>query len=664
MLVTVAACAGCTGMSVISFGDSTLTVGVEGIEGTVNPFYCSNETDSKIISQIFAGVQREGSNGKLVNYCGGITYVETDTGVKYTVNIKDDLVFSDGTPVTIDDIIFFYHFIADATYDGVYSDWHLNDIRGLDAYYYDDVGYADAIANIEYEVATDYTAANISLDDFVKYLAATNIEGEWQGELSAQSPYGNTWAQQIDKAGYSESLDDLGAAPDAAKLTELVATMQAQTNPKRYDPESWWRSKLYSDYIGKNYSDGIDVDSISGIKKINDYACTITYNSKNADAIAQINALIVSKAFYSAEYRKGNAAAVKDITATALGSGPYAVREVDIEEGSVSLIANAYSNDKPGYDMVEFIDLAAKGKNPVDCLRDGTVDMIEIAATQQAMDSLKADDIYTGISDSQKYTSLFFNTNTLGYAQRAEYMNYSDCSQELVNSIGAYYTALYLPINAVLFDGISANENFNSYPYGSSASPATTLPQTEPDQDGDSADDTQSPQSSAITQPVNPIDLYCSADCDEAALAAVDAFKKKVEAGGVKVNVYSVPAEQLISAVKSGEADVWLAETDDSISGDKYEQYHSNGSQNLTGVSDRGFDALLVKSHTSLNTKDRREYAPELFARAMQLSFELPLYQRKVITAYRTDVINIKSIPEAAETCGYRYAISSLTPAK
>lgn len=656
----VAVLAGCTGMSIISFGDSTLTVGVEGIKGTVNPFYCSSEADSKIISQIFGSVQREGSRGRLVNYCGGITYVETDTGVKYTVNIKDNLVFSDGSPVTIDDIIFFYHFIADATYDGVYSDWHFNDIQGLDAYYYDDPDCAAAIEGIEYELTANYSAENISLDDFAEYLAATNVQGEWNGELSSKSPYGNTWAQQIDKAGYSQALSDLGEAPDAAKLTELVAKMQAQIDPKRYDPESWWRSKLYSDYIDKNYADGIDVEAISGIKKINDYACTITYNSKNADAIAQINALIVSKAFYCAEYRKGNAEAVKSITAMALGSGPYAVREVDLEDGTVSLIGNAYFYEKPGYDMVEFVDLAARGKSPVECLRNGSVDMIEIAATQQAMDSLKSDDIYVSISDSPNYCSFFFNTRTLSLAQRTELKNCGDCSQELINSIGAYYTALYLPVNAVLFDGISANENVSSYPYGASSSPTTALPQS--DSDGGLADDEESAADSQSPQRVEQIDLYYCSGIDSAAQAVVEGFRAEVETGGIKVNIFCVPEGQLLEAVKSGAADVWFGETDDSVSGDKYELYHSRGRQNLTGVSDRDFDALLLKSHTCLNTKDRREYAPELLARAMQLGFELPLYQRKVITAYRTDVVSVKSIPEAAETCGYRYAISSLMP--
>ena len=45
------------------------------------------------------------------------------------------MFYSDGTHVTVDDLIFFYHFIADASYNGAYSDWYLNNIEGLSAVY-------------------------------------------------------------------------------------------------------------------------------------------------------------------------------------------------------------------------------------------------------------------------------------------------------------------------------------------------------------------------------------------------------------------------------------------------------------------------------------------------------------------------------------------------
>ena len=115
-----------------SSDDSELVIGVEDITAEFNPLYAVNESDKAISSQIFSTVQRMNSHNALVNYCGGISYeLIGENQVKYTVTLRDDLFFSDGTNVTIDDLIFFYHLMSDATYDGVYSDWHLNDIVGL-----------------------------------------------------------------------------------------------------------------------------------------------------------------------------------------------------------------------------------------------------------------------------------------------------------------------------------------------------------------------------------------------------------------------------------------------------------------------------------------------------------------------------------------------------
>lgn len=166
--------------AVKSIKTKQLKVGVEGIEGVFNPFYAESEADKQINSQIFLPIQRRTGDNRLVNLCGGISYEYSGTtGVKYTVTIRDDMFFSDGKPVTIDDVIFFYYFIADATYDGVYSDWYLNDIVGLKEYYFDDKNYQSSIENIEERVAANYTVKTIETADYIEYLVATGIEGRF-----------------------------------------------------------------------------------------------------------------------------------------------------------------------------------------------------------------------------------------------------------------------------------------------------------------------------------------------------------------------------------------------------------------------------------------------------------------------------------------------------
>ena len=159
-------------------GVSELTVGVENIGVNFNPFYAETESEKIISSQIFSSVQRLGTDNSLINNCGGISYEYVgETQVKYTVTIRDDMFYSDGTHVTVDDLIFFYHFIADASYDGPYSDWYLNNIDGLSAYYYDDGDYINQLTAISNKAYDSYSPETISKTDYINYLIAKKLEG-------------------------------------------------------------------------------------------------------------------------------------------------------------------------------------------------------------------------------------------------------------------------------------------------------------------------------------------------------------------------------------------------------------------------------------------------------------------------------------------------------
>ena len=62
---------------------------------------------------------------------------------------------------------------------------------------------------------------------------------------------------------------------DDKNYEKKLAEIEEQTEDKAE------REKKIKDYIKKNYSDGISVSEISGIKKINDRECTVTFNSVN-----------------------------------------------------------------------------------------------------------------------------------------------------------------------------------------------------------------------------------------------------------------------------------------------------------------------------------------------------------------------------------------------
>ena len=90
--------------------ENTLKIATGKITGNFNPFYATEEGDRAVNSQVFRTIQKTGKNNKLINSVGSISYEYTgESKTKYTVTIRDDLKFSDGRGVTIDDVIFFYY---------------------------------------------------------------------------------------------------------------------------------------------------------------------------------------------------------------------------------------------------------------------------------------------------------------------------------------------------------------------------------------------------------------------------------------------------------------------------------------------------------------------------------------------------------------------------
>ena len=88
-------------------------------------------------------VVRNGIEGETIEYngteytyygMGDVEVVENEDGtVDYNLTMRDDVVFSDGTPADIDDVIFGLYVMLDPTYDGA-STLYAMPIVGLEEY--------------------------------------------------------------------------------------------------------------------------------------------------------------------------------------------------------------------------------------------------------------------------------------------------------------------------------------------------------------------------------------------------------------------------------------------------------------------------------------------------------------------------------------------------
>ena len=86
-------------------------------EGNLNPLWPQSETDEIITRLIFDPLVEPSADGTPTACLADFT-VSAD-GLTYTFTIKKSAVFSDGTPVTADDVSFTWGVIRDPDYDGV-----------------------------------------------------------------------------------------------------------------------------------------------------------------------------------------------------------------------------------------------------------------------------------------------------------------------------------------------------------------------------------------------------------------------------------------------------------------------------------------------------------------------------------------------------------------
>ncbi len=524
--------------------DLSLNIGTGKITGCFNPFYAVEDGDVRVINQVFDPILLRKTDNTYQNEAGSISYQLLDDGkVKYTVSIRDDLFFSDGSRVTVDDIIFWYYFVSDATYDGVYSDFYLNDIVGLKEYYYDDPSYEERAT--EFEVI-----------DFDK--------------------------------------------------------------------------KIMSKYIKENYSDGIDVNSISGIKRIDDYTCTVLCNSMNINMVSELNCYLASKSFYSSDYTKGNADKVKAITVEALGSGVYCVDSFDSAKGTACLTVNSFNQIKPTFTVVNVI--SSVEKDLIKKVKSGKLDIISVDSDNDSFGKLDDDNIYCREIYSPEYVSLYINAYKYDDIDTRKYIFSLVSVYDFIDeTLRNRYSRLYRPLSL----------RFEEYPKNASAYVFSSSEDFE------------------LKQKMN-MNLYCCSEKNSFEKSVADYIADTLTSKGINIRVVVCTYDELVKAAQNGKADLWLVKNPDTFTCDKYDYYHSGGSRNLTGFSLPAIDTLTENIRKSTGESNRKNLVSALLDYVMFNADELPLYQRKYIIAFNTDKIDIASLSEDSIYDGNNLRLSSL----
>ena len=366
---------------------STLVYATSTFGQKFSPFFYTTAYDEEVVSSFTGGllaadrggaIIHHGIEGETVEYngtdytyygMGDVDVVQNDDGsVDYNLTMRDDIVFSDGTPATIDDVIFGIYVMADPSYDGSSTVYALP-IEGMADYYNSqqylykllaeagrdntDFSLWDEATQTAFWASIDAAGAKLAQEIVDTVVGSYNTD-EYTGVIEAtpdeiaadpalQVKFGmNMW-------GYGDAWTEGATAADfwAAIEANFDSVIEA-AETESAGSSIWDLMDDFADY-DKLVATGDDVPSIKGIIRTGDYSLTVHMTSYDATAIYNMSFIIaplhhygdVSKYDYDNNkfgFDKGDLSGVKAKTSEPLGCGPYIFKSY--ENGVVTMEAN------------------------------------------------------------------------------------------------------------------------------------------------------------------------------------------------------------------------------------------------------------------------------------------------------------------------------------
>lgn len=367
--------------------NSTLVYATATFGQKFSPFFYTTAYDEEVVSNFTGGllaadrggaIIHHGIEGETVEYngtdytyygMGDVDVVQNDDGsVDYNLTMRDDIVFSDGTPATIDDVIFGIYVMADPSYDGSSTVYALP-IEGMADYYnsqqylykllaeagrdntdftlWDEATQTAFWASIDAAGAklaqeiVDTVVGSYNTDEYTGVIEATPDEIAADPALQVKFGmnmwgYGDAWTEGATVADFWAAIE--------ANFDSVVEAAETESAGSSI----WDLMDDFADY-DKLVATGEDVPNIKGIIRTGDYSLTVHMTEYDATAIYNMSFIIaplhhygdVSKYDYDNNkfgFDKGDLSGVKAKTTEPLGCGPYIFKSY--ENGVVTMEAN------------------------------------------------------------------------------------------------------------------------------------------------------------------------------------------------------------------------------------------------------------------------------------------------------------------------------------
>lgn len=455
-----------------STGADTLVVGKDTFGSKFSPFFATLQYDQDVSDMVSIGLlasDREGNivmkgiEGETIAYNGtDYTYngiadcdvTQNDDGtVVYDFTLRDDIKFSDGEPLTADDVIFSMYVFADPTYDGAATFYTLP-IRGMEDYR----SGMDTLGNIILAAGRDNTDFTTFTEDQMNaYWAAVDEEGEKFAQDIVDYCVAN-YPDYLESVGNSEvalgmfawgfgDVNDDGTVLTGAgtgteyNIADLTIADYWTELQAKYDNDLVTMSEtevagddlftmLNEDHpeFTQGITTGDSAANISGIEKTGDYSLRVTMDKFDAVAIYQLGVAIAPLHYYGDTskydydnnmfgFTKGDLSIVKDKTTQPLGAGPY--KFDSYENGVVTFTANEnYFKGEPKIKTILFKETPESDK--LTGVASGTFDISDPSMSVDVLKNIKnynsngevtGDVLTTDLVDNLGYGYIGINAN-------------------------------------------------------------------------------------------------------------------------------------------------------------------------------------------------------------------------------------------------------------
>ena len=400
--------------------DTPLVVGYSPFSSKFSPFFAETAYDQDVASMTAislltsdrtGAIIMNGIKGETIAYNGtDYTYkgpadlkitANDDGTVFYDFTLREDIKFSDGKAVTVDDVIFSMYVLCDPTYDGS-STLFAVPIQGMKEYRAGMTTLAKYLVqigenNTDFSIVTEeqqtafWTAVNGGMTDFVQEIIDYCVDNGYNKETDSVAAIAANWGFTLKAdATLKDFVMAVGNTYDW-KFSAIEAESAGSALSDLIDKE------VYEKYPTTAVKFGDSAESITGIQKTGKNSLRVVLTEVDATAIYQLGVTICPLHYYGDTskfdyennkfgFEKGDLASVRAKTTKPLGAGPYKFKK--FENGVVSFEANEnYYLGAPKTKYINFMETQEADK--LNGVTTGTIDLTDPSFSIDTVKAIK-----------------------------------------------------------------------------------------------------------------------------------------------------------------------------------------------------------------------------------------------------------------------------------